>query len=161
MKIKRGEVIDAEELMAIFGSPPPPENEFDLSAEVVLSELTDDELLFRESIIKSFFEKATRSGHPIYGFTIETLERMHAEVVKEFQARGRDYAPKLDRHKSVEEKDFSRGINDVVNSKEFKEAVKREVEGTRIDPVPWITATNQPYTITYNVTGGEAHDKKG
>ncbi len=166
---KRGEVIDAEDLMAFFGPPPPPDNEFDLSTEVVLSELTDDELLFRESIIKSFFEKATRSGHPIYGFTLETLEKMHEEVVVEFKSRGRDYMPKLDRHIKTDEKEDKktvvRGID--VESEEFKKlvekAVKEEVDLSlkekRTAFTPWVDR-DQPYTVTYNMTGGEAHDEK-
>ncbi len=171
---KRGEVMDAEDLMAFFGPPPPPDNEFDLSAEVVLNELTDDELLFRESIIKSFFEKATRSGHPIYGFTLETLEKMHAEVVVEFKSRGRDYMPKLDRHMKTDEegdkKSLVREIKDVVKSEEFKELVEKKVKeevdkDNRNKFMPFQPDGNQPYTITYgvtkgNMTGGEVHDKK-
>ncbi len=112
MNIKRDEMT-VEDLEAIFGPQDIPRPDvFDLSAEVVLGDLTDDELLFRESVIKTFFENATRAGHPVYGFTVETLERLHKEVVQEFKKRGRDYQPALDRHQKEETKDIKRSVKD-------------------------------------------------
>ncbi|GAF80951.1 unnamed protein product, partial [marine sediment metagenome] len=52
---------------------------FDLSAEVVLSELDDEGLLFRESIIKTFYETATRTGKAVYGYTKAELQEMANE----------------------------------------------------------------------------------
>ncbi len=79
--------------------------------------------------------------------------------------------PALDRHRKVdkdnsEEKDVVRGIDDVIKSKEFEEAVertvKKKIEETQPNLVPWITTENQPWTVTYSsTTGGDAHDKKG
>jgi hypothetical protein len=130
---------------------------FDLSVEVDLSELTDDELLFRESIIKAFFDNATRSGHPIYGFTIEILKKMHVEVVSEFKARGRDYAPLLDRHQKPQKASVTREHTDdelenkvkKIVEKTVEEAVKRTAEQLS----PAISETgNSPWTINYNMT---------
>lgn len=70
---------------------------FDLSAEVELSELDDADLLFRESIIKAFYETAQRTGKPAHGYTKLDLEKMQLEIIGEFQKRGRDYIVPLDR----------------------------------------------------------------
>jgi hypothetical protein len=70
---------------------------FDLSAEVDLTELDDEGLLFRESIIKTFYETATRTGKAVYGFTKDELQKMANEIVEEFRTRGRDYQVPLDR----------------------------------------------------------------
>lgn len=70
---------------------------FDLSADADVSQMTDDELLFRESIIKLFYDNAVRANSAVYGFTIEDLKLMHQEIIQEFESRGRDYNPNLDR----------------------------------------------------------------
>jgi len=70
---------------------------FDLSEEVELTELDDADLLFRESIIKAFYETATRTGKPAHGYTKLDLEKMQLEIISEFQSRGRDYIVPLDR----------------------------------------------------------------
>ena len=70
---------------------------FDLSAEVDLTELDDEGLLFRESIIKTFYETATRTGKAVYGYTKVELQEMANEIVEEFRTRGRDYKVPLDR----------------------------------------------------------------
>ena len=70
---------------------------FDLSADVEISKLDDAGLLFRESIIKAFYETATRTGKPVNGYSKEDLEEMQREIVEEFQNRGRDYIVPLDR----------------------------------------------------------------
>ncbi len=70
---------------------------FDLSAEVVLADLDDESLLFRESIIKTFYEIAVRTGKAVYGFTKDGLQEMANEIVEEFRTRGRDYQVPLDR----------------------------------------------------------------
>jgi hypothetical protein len=75
---------------------------FDLSAEVILSELDDEGLLFRESIIKTFYETATRTGKAVYGFTKDELQEMANEIVEEFRNRGRDYQVPLDRSAVVD-----------------------------------------------------------
>ncbi len=125
MNIKRDEMDDLEALLGI-GSDIPKPDEFDLGAPVVLNELTDDELLFRESVIKTFFESATRAGHPVYGFDIETLQRMHGEVVTEFKKRGRDYKPALDRHQKEDKKDVKRNKDDEITVRETKEKSRDE-----------------------------------
>ncbi len=135
--------------------------EFDLSAEVNLNELTDDELLFRESIIKAFFENATRSGHPIYGFTIETLEKMHVEVVNEFKARGRDYAPLLDRHQKPQNEPVTREHTD----EELENKIKKIVEKTAVETIkrastqyaPYVDGIS-PWTINYHMTSNPKGD---
>lgn len=125
MKIKRDEMDDLEALLGI-GSDIPKPDEFDLGAPVVLNELSDDELLFRESVIKTFFENATRAGHPVYGFNIETLQRLHEEVVTEFKKRGRDYKPALDRHQKETKKDVKRNKDDEITVRETKEKSRDE-----------------------------------
>jgi cation transport regulator ChaB len=70
---------------------------FDLSADVELNELDDAELLFRESIIKAFYETAQRTGKPAHGYTKLDLEKMQLDIISEFQKRGRDYIVPLDR----------------------------------------------------------------
>lgn len=70
---------------------------FDLSAEVDLVELDDEGLLFRESIIKTFYETAMRTGKAVYGYTKVELQEMANEIVEEFRTRGRDYKVPLDR----------------------------------------------------------------
>jgi hypothetical protein len=70
---------------------------FDLSADVDITELDDEGLLFRESIIKTFYETATRTGKAVYGFTKDELQEMANEIVEEFRTRGRDYQVPLDR----------------------------------------------------------------
>jgi cation transport regulator ChaB len=70
---------------------------FDLSDEVELNELDDADLLFRESIIKAFYETAQRTGKPAHGYTKLDLEKMQLEIIEEFQNRGRDYIVPLDR----------------------------------------------------------------
>lgn len=70
---------------------------FDLGADVEISKLNDADLLFRESIIKAFYETATRTGKPVFGWSKTDLEAMQSEIIKEFQARGRDYIVPLDR----------------------------------------------------------------
>jgi hypothetical protein len=70
---------------------------FDLSEEVEIDKLDDADLLFRESIIKAFYETAQRTGKPAHGYTKEDLEVMQLEIVEEFQNRGRDYIVPLDR----------------------------------------------------------------
>lgn len=83
---------------------------FDLSLEVKLSELSDSDLLFRESIIKAFYETVIRTGNPVYGFTKIDLEEQYNKVVEEFKSRGRDYLVPLDRNMSNEDtiKEISR-----------------------------------------------------
>lgn len=186
MNIRRDEISE-EELMAIFGPPqdmPKPEV-FDLGAEVVLNELTDDELLFRESIIKTFFESATRAGHPIYGFTVEILEKMHAKVVEEFKRRGRDYLPALDRHQKADKKDVKRDaekgketIKVKPGDKELKELIteiaekaaekviqKNPVTIPLIQPNPNYPGSGNTiycgtnYTTSKESTGGDANDE--
>ena len=70
---------------------------FDLSAEVILADMDDEGLLFRESIIKTFYETATRTGKAVYGFTKDELQEMANLIVEEFRSRGRDYQVPLDR----------------------------------------------------------------
>ena len=70
---------------------------FDLSTNIELSTLSDEDLLFRESIVKSFYEIVVRTGKPVYGFSKSDLEKKYAEIVKEFEARGRNYLVELDR----------------------------------------------------------------
>jgi len=70
---------------------------FDLSIDVELNTLSDEDLLFRESIVKSFYETAVRTGKPVYGFSKENLENKYSEIVEEFETRGRNYLVKLDR----------------------------------------------------------------
>ena len=62
-----------------------------------MTELDDEGLLFRESIIKTFYETATRTGKAVYGFTKDELQEMANEIVEEFRTRGRDYQVPLDR----------------------------------------------------------------
>lgn len=73
---------------------------FDLSADVVLADLSDESLLFRESIIKTFFEIANRTSKAVYGFTKDELQQMQNEIIEEFRTRGRDYKVPLDRNSS-------------------------------------------------------------
>ncbi len=70
---------------------------YDLSKEVVLADLDDEGLLFRESIIKTFYETANRTSKPVYGFTKDQLQEMANLIVEEFRSRGRDYKVPLDR----------------------------------------------------------------
>ena len=61
----------------------------------------------------------------------------------------------------------TRNIVRDVNSEEFKDLIKKTIKEEvdlslkekRSPLTPWIDG-NQPYTITYGMTGGEAHDKK-
>jgi hypothetical protein len=74
---------------------------FDLSADVEVTMLNDSDLLFRESIVKAFYEIAVRTGKPVYGFSKSDLEEKYNEIVEEFQSRGRDYLVPLDRGNST------------------------------------------------------------
>ncbi len=174
-----------EDLEAIFGSSDIPKPDvFDLSAEVVLGELTDDELLFRESVIKTFYENATRAGHPIYGFTVETLKKMHEQVVKEFKKRGRDYLPALDRHQKKDKKDVKRSaketekitVKELTRDEQMEELVEKAAqraadkvaERTPI-AIPWISPNpnypgsgNNIYCGTYTTSnpGGDVNAEK-
>ncbi len=168
MNLKRGDM-SIEDLEAIFGteSDLPKPDVFDLGALVVLSELTDDELLFRESIIKTFFESATRAGHPVYGFTIEVLERLHSEVVAEFKNRGRDYLPTLDRHQKSSTKDIKRGakgteeITVKVKEPNVQELIQKTAEKVAEEIVrksPVNTPTFWTYPNPINYPGGSTGD---
>ncbi len=84
---------------------------FDLSAEVDLTELDDEGLLFRESIIKTFYEIATRTGKAVYGFTKDELQGMANEIIEEFRIRGRDYQVPLDRSSIIKEEEITRNIS--------------------------------------------------
>ncbi len=162
MDTKRDELSE-EELMAMFGfSEDMPEPEvFDLGKAVVLSELTDDELLFRESIIKTFFESATRAGHPVYGYTTEVLERLHAEVVAEFKSRGRDYLPTLDRHQKSSTKDVKRSAKEIeeINKepkldKTTQDLIKEVAEKTAEEVLRKNSSIVFPW-VSPNTTSGE------
>jgi hypothetical protein len=109
---------------------------FDLSVEVDLTELNDEDLLFRESIIKTFYETATRTGKAVYGFTKKELQEMANDIVEEFRTRGRDYQVPLDRSGSecsIErlhgqelmsgEDDAPEAVKSIVNAK-YKECRK-------------------------------------
>lgn len=98
---------------------------FDLSAEVDLTELNDEDLLFRESIIKTFYETAIRTGKPVYGFTESKLKEMANEVVEEFRTRGRDYKVPLDRS-TVEGCSIERSNN--VDVKELAKELIKELK---------------------------------
>lgn len=112
---------------------------FDLSVEVELSELDDADLLFRESIIKAFYETAQRTGKPAHGYTKLDLEKMQLEIISEFQKRGRDYIVPLDR--SFDETDIKRDQNlDMKNlfghvdgPKEILDILDKEYKSCRID----------------------------
>ena len=71
---------------------------FDLSASVTVADLDDAELLFRESIIKAFYEITVRTGKHVYGYSKEDLEKMQNEIIEEFEQRGRRYDVPLDRN---------------------------------------------------------------
>lgn len=107
---------------------------FDLSVEVNLAELDDEDLLFRESIIKTFYETANRTGKAVYGFTKDELQEMANEIIEEFRTRGREYKVTLDRSSIVEcsierlhgqelmsgEDDAPEAVKSIVNAK-YKE----------------------------------------
>jgi cation transport regulator ChaB len=82
---------------------------FDLSDDVELDKLNDADLLFRESIIKAFYETAQRTGKPAHGYTKNDLEKLQLEIIEEFQNRGRDYIVPLDR--SFDGEDIKREQN--------------------------------------------------
>ncbi len=146
MNIRRDEMAELEALLGM-GSDIPKPDVFDLGVPVVLNELTDDELLFRESVIKTFFENATRSGHPVYGFDIETLERLHKEVVTEFKKRGRDYQPALDRHQKEEKKDIKRAPKDDEITVKVKEPNVQDLIRETAEKVAEEVVKRQPVSI--------------
>lgn len=77
--------------------------EFDLSSEVDLSGLSVEQLLFRESIVKAFYETVVRTGNPVWGFSKVDLESQYKDIVEEFKTRGRNYLVSLDRSNSIDE----------------------------------------------------------
>jgi len=97
-------------------------DEFDLSADVDISTLDDAGLLFRESIIKAFYETATRTGKPVYGFSKSELEVLQEEIIVEFQNRGRDYKVPLDRN--TNKKDISRGKSKQTSKPQSKQFLR-------------------------------------
>ncbi len=113
---------------------------FDLSEEVELDKLDDAELLFRESIIKAFYETATRTGKAVHGYSKSDLEAMQLEIVEAFQNRGRDYIVPLDRSFDKEDNTIKRDQNlDMGNlfghyqgPKEIQDILDKEYKSCRI-----------------------------
>jgi cation transport regulator ChaB len=112
---------------------------FDLGEEVEISKLDDADLLFRESIIKAFYETATRTGKPVHGYSTDDLEHMQLEIVEEFQNRGRDYIVPLDR--SFDKVDIKRDqylemsslFGDIKGPKEIQDILDKEYKSCRVD----------------------------
>ncbi len=113
---------------------------FDLGEEVELEKLDDADLLFRESIIKAFYETAVRTGKPVHGYSKVDLEGMQLEIVEEFQNRGRDYIVPLDRSFDKEDNTIKRDqflemgnlFGHYQGPKEIREILEKEYTSCRI-----------------------------
>lgn len=116
MEINRDSLDEFEEVLEIF----------DLSESVELPVLSEEDLLFRESIVKAFYEIAIRTGKPVYGFSKTDLEEKYSDIVEEFGTRGRDYLVPLDR--SIKENN----LKEIISRRKKNGEVKKSKSSKKI-----------------------------